>query len=323
MNRQFEEVNRAAENLASEESRATTERLDRALEDLEGALGLLEDGPGEVGEQTTAALERVRETQGLLGEVREAQAGGADEIKRRTGVAELEASLENLQNGLSSASQIQPEVLANPLRLEIQNLASQPDVVGFYTPGLLAVLIQHISVSLASLALIRERLSGAYEFFEVSPLRPGELLAGQFMTYFGLVLGVHLVVAIVLTSFLGTPVVGGMLAVALAMVLLAFASLGVGFLVSALAKSQLQAVQVAMLLLIASAFFTGFLFPLSNMNQPGLGISYFLPTTYGISALQDVMLEGNRISTVDAVALLLIAAVCLGLARFLMSRKKI
>ena len=85
LNRQFEEVNRAAEILASEESRATTERLDRALEDLEGALGLLEDGAGEVGEQTTAALERVRETQGLLGEVREAQAGGADEISAGPG----------------------------------------------------------------------------------------------------------------------------------------------------------------------------------------------------------------------------------------------
>ncbi len=323
LDRQLEEVNRAAETVSSEDARALTEDLDRSLGDLESALERLEDGPGEVGKEMAVALERVREAREQLEKVREAQSGGAEGIKRRIGVAELETSLEELQRGLSDFSNAPPEVLANPLRLEIRNLASQPNVVGFYTPAVLALLIQHIAVSLASLAVIRERLSGAYEFFEVSPLRPGELLAGQFMTYFGLVLGVHLAVAAVLTGFLDTPVVGGFLAVALAMVLLTAASLGLGFLVSALASSQLQAVQVAMLLLIASAFFTGFLFPLEDMNQPGRAISYFLPTTYGIHALQDVMIQGERISTFDVAALIVIAAVCLGLARYFMGRRKL
>jgi ABC-2 type transport system permease protein len=322
LNRRFEEVNRAADSLASEDARTTTADLDRAMEDVEGALRPLEDGPREAREEASAALERVRETRELLGEVRGAQRSGAEEIKRRTGVAELEGSLEGLQSSLSGVPDVPPEVLANPLRLEIQNLATPPSVVGFYTPGVLALLIQHISVSLASLAVIRERLSGAYEFFEVSPLGPGELLARQFLTYFGLVLGVNLTVAI-LVSFLDIPVVGGMPAVALAMVVLTAASLGVGFLVSTLAGSQLQAVQVAMLLLIASAFFTGFLFPLGDMVQPGRGISYFLPTTYGIRALQDVMLRGDGISTFDVAVLLAIAAVCLGAARYLMGRKKL
>jgi ABC-2 type transport system permease protein len=196
-------------------------------------------------------------------------------------------------------------------------------VVGFYTPGVLALLIQHLAVSLASLAVVRERLSGAYEFFEVSPLRPGELLAGQFLTYFGLVLGVNLLVAAILVALLGIPILGGPLAAFLAMVLLTCASLGVGFLVSALAKSQLQAVQVAMLLLIASAFFTGFLFPLGDLKEPARSISYLLPTTYGIRSLQDVMLRGDRISPFDIAALLTIAAVCLGTARYLMGRKKL
>src|SRR5215218_1062190 len=90
-----------------------------------------------------------------------------------------------------------------------EKLADPPEVVGFYAPGVLAILIQHLAVSLASLAVIRERLSGAYEFFEVSPLGPGELLAGQFLTYLGLVLGVNLAVAAALAAFLGIPVAAG------------------------------------------------------------------------------------------------------------------
>jgi len=323
LERRLEDVERAAERLASEEARGTTAELERSLEELESALRPLEDAEGVTGERASAALDRTRETRELLEEVREAQRGGAGEIKDRTGVSELERALTGLEASLSGVTGIPPEILANPLRLELQNLASPPGVVGFYTPGVLALLIQHLAVSLASLAVVRERLSGAYEFFEVSPLRPGELLAGQFLTYFGLVLGVNLLVATILVALLGIPVLGGPLAMLLAMLLLTFASLGVGFLVSALARSQLQAVQVAMLLLIASAFFTGFLFPLGDLKEPARSISYLLPTTYGIRSLQDVMLRGDRISNLDIAALLVIAVVCLGTARYLMGRKKL
>jgi ABC-2 type transport system permease protein len=146
---------------------------------------------------------------------------------------------------------------------------------------------------------------------------------GKFLTYFGLVLAVHLAVAAVLAVFLGASVAGGWPGVVLALVLLTAASLGLGFLIFALASSPLQAVQIAMLLLIASAFFTGFIFPLSDMAQPGRGLSYLLPTTYGIRALQDVMIRGEGVSAFDAAALLVFAAVCLGLARFFVGRRKL
>jgi ABC-2 type transport system permease protein len=323
LERRFDRVDRAVGNLASEEARSTTADLDESLAELEDALRPLSDRRGEAGQEASAALEQTRRTRDVLEEVRETQRGGADEIRRQTGLAELERAVEALQASLAAVPDASPEVLANPLRLELENLAAPPGVVGFYTPGVLALIIQHIAVSLASLAVIRERLSGAYEFFEVSPLGPGELLAGQFLTYFGLVLGVNLAVAALLATFLGIPIEGGVPAMVLAMALLTVASLALGFLVSALARSQLQAVQVAMLLLIASAFFTGFLFPLSDMKGPAVALSYLLPTTYGIRSLQDVMLRGEGISTFDLIALVVISAVCLGLSRLLMGLKKV
>ena len=319
LDRRLDEAGDTAEALSSEEARETTADLDDALVGLEGSLRTMQAaGAGEEGE-ISAALEEVETARSALDEVREAQAEG---VAQSTGLTELQASLDSLQETLSLLPEgVTPQVLANPFRLVTENLAVPPEVVGYYAPGVLAILIQHIAVTLASLAVIRERLGGAYEFFHVSPLGYGELLAGQFLTYFGLVLGVNLAVAAALAGLLGIPVEGGYLRMALAMVLLTVASLGLGFTISALAKSQLQAIQVAMLLFVASGFFAGFLFPLGEMRGPAVVISYFLPATYGIRALQDVMIRGQSVSGFDLLGLLVMAAVALGLARYLMGRK--
>jgi ABC-2 type transport system permease protein len=321
LDRRLERASAAAEGLSSEEARSATADLDQALATLEDSLGLLRDS-GAVEEDVSEALARIDEAQRLLGEVREAQE--EREIGERSGLTELRESLDSVQEALAALpADVSPQVLTNPFRLVTENLATPPEVVGFYAPGVLAILIQHIAVSLASLAVVRERLSGAYEFFEVSPLRPGELLAGQFLTYFGLVLGANLAVAAVLAGFLGVPVEGGYLRMGFAMVLLTAASLGLGFLISALSRSQLQAVQVSMLLLIASGFFAGFLFPLTEMRGPAVFVSNFLPATYGIRALQDVMIRGETISAYDLLGLLAMAVVALGAARYFMGRGKL
>jgi ABC-2 type transport system permease protein len=323
LNDQLEQVNLAADTLASEEARNNTTELDESLSDLEETLETLQASPGETGEEASTTLEQVRETREQVEEVRQAQEKGAEEIKRRTGVSELEQTLGNLQDTLEEApTDVPPSVLATPFQLDLENLATPPGIVGFYAPGVLALLIQHIAVSLASLSVIRERLSGTYEFFEVSPLGSGELLAGKFLTYFCAVLGANVVVAVVLAFFLGIPIVGGIAMVALAMALVTIASLGIGFLVSALVKTQLQAVQVSMLFLIGSVLFAGFLFPLGDMGQPARGVSYLLPASYGIRSLQDIMIRGETISYFDLAGLCAIAAACLVLTRYFMERKK-
>ena len=322
LDRRLEQGSAAAEALSSEEALEATAGLEEALENLENAARVWQTlGPGEDGD-VSATLEEIEAAQRALQEVRTAQEGGAEELEERSGLEELRTSLASLQEALEGLpADVPPRVLANPFALQTQNLASPPPVVGFYAPAVLAILVQHIAVSLGSLSLIRERLGGAYEFFEVSPLGPGRLLAGKFLAYCGLVLGANVAVAAVLAGFLGVPVEGGFLLLVLAMLLLTVASLGLGFVISALARSELQAVQVSMLLLIASGFFAGFLFPLDQMTQPAVGVSYLLPASYGIRALQDVMIRGQGISASDFVPLLLVAVVSLGAARYLIGRK--
>lgn len=326
LNRQLEQVNQAAEDLASPEAQAAAEELDSTLKELEDSLELLSlADSGEGGDDVSRALEQTRETREMLDEFRTAQEEGGEAIKDQTGISELENQLSLLEQTVDEVpSGVPARVLVNPFRLELENLAPfTPEAVGFYAPATLALLIQHIAFSLASLAIVRERLSGAYEFFEVSPLGPGELLAGKFLTYTALVFGVNLAVAGVLAGALQIPIRGGFVKLGVAMVLLTLASLAAGFLVSTLSRSRLQAIQIAMLAFIASGFFAGFLFPLEELRQPAQSISYFLPATYGIRALQDVMIRGQWPAVIDLLGFVVIFVVSLVAARYLMGRKEV
>mgnify|MGYP001267613316 CR=1 FL=1 len=188
---------------------------------------------------------------------------------------------------------IPPSVLVSPFRASSSNMApTTPDYVAFYAPGVLALLVQHIAVTLTALALVRERLLGAVELFRVSPVRPGEMIAGKYLSYF-LQTAVFAALLVVLMAYgLDIPFLGDPVWLVAVLVLLIAASLSVGFLISALSRSETQAVQFSMLVLLASVFFSGFFLPLDNLLPAVRPLSYALPVTYGVQGLQDLMLRG-------------------------------
>jgi ABC-2 type transport system permease protein len=71
------------------------------------------------------------------------------------------------------------------------------------------------------------------------------------------------------------------------------ASLGVGLLISVVADSERQAVQLSLLMLLASVFFSGFVLAVDEFRLPVQVAAYALPVTSGIALLQDVMLRGT------------------------------
>ena len=96
--------------------------------------------------------------------------------------------------------------------------------------------------------------------------------------------------------------------------LLSFASLGLGLLISTIVDSERQAVQLSMLVLLASVFFSGFVLPLDQFVTPLRIAAYSLPVTHGIQLLQDFMLRGR---TNQAWELLALAGI--GIALFLLT----
>jgi ABC-2 type transport system permease protein len=71
--------------------------------------------------------------------------------------------------------------------------------------------------------------------------------------------------------------------------LVLLASLGLGFVISSLSRTDSQAIQYAMLALLVSIFFSGFVIPLDRLLPPVHIVSFLLPSTYGIVALHDIV----------------------------------
>jgi hypothetical protein len=72
----------------------------------------------------------------------------------------------------------------------------------------------------------------------------------------------------------------------------AFASVGLGLVISLLARLDSQAVQYSTILLLASVFFTGFLIKLEALWWPVRSHAWFMAATYELKLDQDVMLRG-------------------------------
>jgi ABC-2 type transport system permease protein len=155
--------------------------------------------------------------------------------------------------------------------------------------------MQHLSITFASLSIVRERRSGIMELFRVSPITAFEILLGKFLTYLVFELILAAIISGLIVRGLGIPMFGNWWHYALAVFIVLFTSLGLGFLISLISKTDTQAVQYSMLLLLASIFFSGFLLDLRLMWKPVTVVAWSLPATYGIRMLQDIMLHGAPI----------------------------
>lgn len=199
---------------------------------------------------------------------------------------------------------IPPDVIAAPSEAVTNNLApTEPTLVMFFLPAVLALVLQHMAVTLSALSFVREREAGALELFRVSPVNSFELLLGRLLG-FGLI---STVIAVVVTAgslaLINVPILGDPWLIALVIGLLIFASLGLGLLVSVISSTERQAVQMSLLLLLASVFFSGFVLRLADFAPVVQVIAYLLPVTHGIRLLQDLMLRGGTTATWEFAAL--------------------
>ena len=219
-------------------------------------------------------------------------------------------------------SNVPPEVIASPTHAVLTNLAPiAPSVVSFYGPAALALVLQHMAVTLIALSIVRERASGALDRYRSSPMRATELVFGKVLA-FGLLGGAIAALSVwLLVNLLGVPMLGAPGALAGVIGLLLVASLGLGLLISVVSDSERQAVQLSLLTLLASMFFSGFVIRIEEFQPAVRGAAYALPVTHGIALLQDEMLRGTITQPWELVALGAIGAVLLATSWLLLRRE--
>lgn len=198
------------------------------------------------------------------------------------------------RSGSEELSRIPSEVVAQPTRAETTNLApTPPAVVTFFMPAVLALVLQHMAVTLTSLSIVRDRLSGALELFRVSPVGVVEILLGKYLAFALLTALLGALVALIGVAVLGVPLLSPPWFLGLAAGLLVLASLGLGLLISVVADSERQAVQLSLLVLLAAVFFSGLVLPIGEFHEGVQVGAHLLPVTSGIRLLQDAMLRGG------------------------------
>ena len=223
---------------------------------------------------------------------------------------------------------IAPETIVSPVQQRYQNIRTEaigqasgayPAVV-YYAPGVLALLVQHTAVSLGALALVRERMMGAFELFRVSPANMVQLLIGKYLGYTMFIAVASAALAAAM-RLLGVPLQGSWLLFALLLLLLTVASLGAGFLISTVAGSDSQAIQFAMISLLLSIFFSGFFISRDSFAAWVAPIIAIIPMSHGVAGFQDLMLRGITPEPEVWIDLGLIAIITFGLVTFLTQRQ--
>ena len=249
-------------------------------------------------------------------------AGQLSAVVNNTIIQNALAAGENQTLRAAPGAQLIPAtVLAEPTRVETSNIApSQPGVVAFFGPAVAALIIQHMGVTLTALSLVRERLSGVMEVFRISPTGALELLIGKYIAFGLLNAAIASVVMTLIVKVLGVPFLGDTFLLAGVIGLLILASLGLGLFISVVSDSERQAVQLSLLVLLASVFFGGFVLSIDEFVPAVRTAAYVLPVTHGIQLFQDLLLRGSTTSGWEIGALAAIAGV-LFLATWMLLRR--
>lgn len=266
-------------------------------------------------QQASIALldERLARIQAQLQALSQLSPDGVDFSAEIAEVEAIEQELQTIADFFTTFRSLDSQVLVSPFAGEtVSYTRVQLGQIDFYVPGVIALLLQHMAITLAALSIVRERNSGTIELFRAAPLSALETLLGKMLSFLILTGLLAAVLTALIVFGLRTPVLGSWLSYAAVLLTLLFASLSFGFAISVISQSDSQAVQFSMIVLLASIFFSGFFIALYRMSPAVQLVSWLLPATYGTSILQDVMLRGQTPSP-----LLLSGLLFLGVVLFL------
>jgi len=159
-------------------------------------------------------------------------------------------------------------------------------------PGLLGIILTLTMVLITAVAITREIERGTLETLLTSPAQPLEVMIGKIVPYI-LVGVVQVIVTLVAAQILfQVPFAGGLMALVTAIFLFILVNLALGFLFSTIAKTQMQAMQMTIFILLPSILLSGFMFPFHGMPGWAQVIGEALPVTHFIRAVRAVMLKG-------------------------------
>ncbi|QOF73564.1 ABC transporter permease [Aminobacter sp. SR38] len=185
-------------------------------------------------------------------------------------------------------------------------------------PGLLGVILQMTMVMMTSMALTRETERGTMENLLAMPASPAEIMLGKVLPY--LVVGAVQVTVVLVASKLlfAIPFIGSLSLLLSAILVFVLALVLLGYTISTIARTQMQAMQLTFFFFLPSILLSGFMFPYRGMPGWAQALGEILPLTHFLRIIRAVMLKGAELPAiaVEVGILGLFVAVFAGLALF-------
>ncbi len=193
----------------------------------------------------------------------------------------------------------------------------------FIVPGLIATILMILGVLMTSQSVAREYERGTMEQLIVSPVRVYELIIGKLVPY--ILIGF---IQVVLVTFIAVlvfhvPLKGSILLLTFTTFLFLVSAMGIGFLFSAITKSQQVAMQMSFVgTMLPSLLLSGFIYPINSMPLALRIFSYIVPAKYFLVILRGIFLKNSGISILMPQILIMILFSIIVLTLCILKTKK-
>lgn len=213
--------------------------------------------------------------------------------------AQVIGQLKSQQITMTRYRQLTGQKYEVPYDIRIRPWYNQDFVSAYYmVPGIMGIVLTMTMVMVTSMAIVREKEVGTLEQLLVTPMKPYELMLGKIIPYvfIGYVqAAVALAVGILVFNL---PIRGSLGLLFLLTTPFIVASLALGILISTIAKTQMQAMQMSFFVLLPSILLSGFMFPREAMPTFFYYLGYIAPVTYYLEIMRGIILKGIGISYV-------------------------
>ncbi len=240
------------------------------------------------------------------------------QVASQVGLTESLARLgTELQGSGSRTSQlpieVRPKMLFNP----------DSRSANFMVPGLIAIILQIITTLLTAFSIVREREQGTLEQLLVTPVRPFGLMLGKLVPYGLIGIVETLTVLTVMRLVFDVPIKGSLVLLLSLSILFLFTALAIGLLISTKAQNQMQALQLAWLIMLPSVLLSGFMFPRDSMPVIMRFIGYMVPATHFMEIIRGIVLRGATLVDLlpEVLTLMFMGLVLLVLSAFRFRKK--
>lgn len=213
----------------------------------------------------------------------------------------------DLKGALAPAAQTRA-----PFEVVIHNRFNPEVVTAFnIVPGLLGVILSLTLVMMTALSVTRETERGTMESLLATPVQPLEVMAGKLAPY--VIVGVvqATIILVMARVLFDVPMQGGWIGLCLGLALFIIGSLALGFLMSTVARSQLQAMQMSLFYMLPSILLSGFAFPFRGMPVWAQWLGEAIPVTHFLRLVRGALLKGQGLGDQWRELAALIAFVCI------------